>query len=463
MLQPNLLDRIRPVLATGPQRDSQDAHRFLVRLTRALHTCGLSAPELEEAVQGVGEALGLHALALVSPTSLFLSFPGPDAPELHLERVEPGEIDLGRLVDLEALVDEVRAGTLGAREALAALDELERSGSPYAPAWTLAGFSIASLAAGILFQVPGRDLPTVAGLGLAVGALAVLSGGRPRLARVSEPLSALLATIVALLLAHAGLVSDPDAVALAALIVLVPGYGLTVALTELACRHLTSGTTRLFGALGTFLGLGLGVGLGLALVERTLGPITPVPSTAPGLGATLAALLMTPLAFGVLFQVRPRHLGWVALGGLTAYTGARTGTWLVGPELGAGLGALALGLTGNVIARWKGLPSALAVVPGILLLVPGSIGFRSVAQFLRHDALAGVETGFRMAYVATCLVGGLLASYALLPPRSRFSRSDSSGRRVVPSLDPLQPSPAHAASIPPHPQEEVVTPQGLEP
>ena len=62
----------------------------------------------------------------------------------------------GELVSC-AGVDEVRAGTLGAREALAALDELERSGSPYAPAWTLAGFSIASLAARRMTSGTGKS------------------------------------------------------------------------------------------------------------------------------------------------------------------------------------------------------------------------------------------------------------------------------------------------------------------
>ena len=49
---------------------------------------------------------------------------------------------------------------------------------------------------------------------------------------------------------------------LGGVIVLVPGLTLTVAMNELATRHLMSGTGRLMGAATTFLVIGLGVALG---------------------------------------------------------------------------------------------------------------------------------------------------------------------------------------------------------
>ena len=56
-------------------------------------------------------------------------------------------------------------------------------------------------------------------------------------------------------------------------------------------------------------------------------------------------------------------------------------------------------------------------MPGILLLVPGSIGFRSVAQLLDRDVVLGLETIFRMAFIAFSLVAGLLLANALSPRR----------------------------------------------
>ena len=51
------------------------------------------------------------------------------------------------------------------------------------------------------------------------------------------------------------------------------------------------------------------------------------------------------------------------------------------------------------------------------MLVPGSIGYRSLASFLADDVLSGVETAFRMALVAISLVGGLLLANVLFTPR----------------------------------------------
>ena len=60
---------------------------------------------------------------------------------------------------------------------------------------------------------------------------------------------------------------------LAGLIVLIPGFMLTIAIRELSTRHLASGTARLVGAGITFLGIIFGVALGnrLALDGRRTG------------------------------------------------------------------------------------------------------------------------------------------------------------------------------------------------
>ena len=57
------------------------------------------------------------------------------------------------------------------------------------------------------------------------------------------------------------------------------------------------------------------------------------------------------------------------------------------------------------------------MVPGIMLLVPGSIGFRSVTSFVEANALAGVESAFSMMLVAVGLVVGLLLANAAVMPR----------------------------------------------
>ena len=53
----------------------------------------------------------------------------------------------------------------------------------------------------------------------------------------------------------------------------------------------------------------------------------------------------------------------------------------------------------------------------VLLLVPGSMGFRGMASLLGHDTLSGVETVFAMFVVATAIVAGILIANAVVSPR----------------------------------------------
>jgi uncharacterized membrane protein YjjB (DUF3815 family) len=119
----------------------------------------------------------------------------------------------------------------------------------------------------------------------------------------------------------------------------------------------------------------------------------------------------------VLFRVRRRDVPWVLLGGALAYLAARFGARSSGPEWGAFLGALTLGLFGNLYALGLRRPAQVLLVPGLLLLVPGSLGFHSVAAFLAEDPRAGVQEAFRMLAVGGALVGGLFLAQALVPAR----------------------------------------------
>jgi uncharacterized membrane protein YjjB (DUF3815 family) len=206
-------------------------------------------------------------------------------------------------------------------------------------------------------------------------------------------------------------------VTISGLIVLVPGLGLTTAISELAQRHLVAGTSRLMGAMMTFLQLGFGVALG-RLIGLALPPLAESPSAHVDSPATLvAALLLAPASFAILLRARARDLGWVLLASTLAYVGTRQGAVWMGPELGAFLGAFVLAICANLYARHFQRPSAVLLLPGLLMLVPGSLGFRSLSALMERDVLGGLSTAVAVALVSTSLVAGLFAASALVPPR----------------------------------------------
>ena len=81
------------------------------------------------------------------------------------------------------------------------------------------------------------------------------------------------------------------------------------------------------------------------------------------------------------------------------------------------LGGFLLGALANVYARFAHRPGAVVREPGIILLVPGSVGFRSVSYLLERDTVLGFDTGVLLVTLLISLVAGLLFGDLLVAPR----------------------------------------------
>lgn len=385
----------------------------------ALHESGSPAHRLETALDGLSERLGLEAVVSAAPTALLLRLPSGT----RLLRVRPGGLDLGHLVEVERVVAELGDGTLDVAEAQAALRTASEGERGYAPWVTWLAFGLSSAVVVPFFNGSMGTAAVALVLGLGVGALCVGAEYSARIGRLLPLLAGLWCGLGAHTLATLPFLGGlaPDVAIVAGLIVLVPGLSLTTAMSELVAGHLSSGTARLMGALVTVLQLGLGValgrsmGLGLAEFADLVLPLTEG-SPLPGWTHT-PALVLAAMSFLVLFRARAEDLMVLIAVGFLAVEGTELGVSLVGPALGPGLGALYVTLGSNLQARLRGVPAGVALVPGLILLVPGSLSFRSIDALASQQTLAGVDAAMTTLMVATALVAGILAGNALLPSR----------------------------------------------
>ena len=76
-----------------------------------------------------------------------------------------------------------------------------------------------------------------------------------------------------------------------------------------------------------------------------------------------------------------------------------------------------LGAMANVYARYAQRPGAVIREPGILLLVPGSVGFRSVSFLMERDTTLSLDTGLLLVTLLVSLVAGLMFGDLLISPR----------------------------------------------
>ena len=58
------------------------------------------------------------------------------------------------------------------------------------------------------------------------------------------------------------------------------------------------------------------------------------------------------------------------------------------------------------------------MVPSLILLVPGSLGYRSLTYMMSHDLVTGLDAAFGALLVGGSLVAGLLLANVLLPSRN---------------------------------------------
>jgi uncharacterized membrane protein YjjB (DUF3815 family) len=128
-------------------------------------------------------------------------------------------------------------------------------------------------------------------------------------------------------------------------------------------------------------------------------------------------LFLAPLAFSILFKAHPRDIVWIVIACLIGFAGARAGATLLGPRLGVCLGALMLGVGSNLYALIKDRPAGITIVPGLIMLVPGSLGLGSLGKFIADDTLSGLQLAFSMLLIAVALVTGLLMANVIIPPR----------------------------------------------
>lgn len=399
------------------EEPAQAGLAFTLRLGQALHRYGVPAHRLEQQLKVVSARFGLPGRFYSTPTAIIASFGPPEALRSCMIRVEPGEVDLERLASLDELTTEVMRGTCEPRIASQRLDAILAAPQRYGPGITVAAFSIASGGAAYLLGGGPREVLVALVISLVTGMISVLSGRMPFAAQMSEGLGAFVAT--ALAIAGTRLLG-PYSVQLsviAGLIVLMPGLTLTIALTEIATRNLISGTSRMMSALMVFLQMGFGVALASRLGEA-LPPMPALPEAAPlPTWVYVPALLLGVGAFAVLFRARPRDTIWIILGGAGSFFAAGLGSKWLGPQLGAFVGSLLLCIGSNLLARIKDKPGVITILPGLLLLVPGSVGFRSLDALLERNVVSGLEIAFTMVMVATGIVAGLLLANALVPPR----------------------------------------------
>jgi uncharacterized membrane protein YjjP (DUF1212 family) len=394
--------------------------RFVVKLGRALHECGATSQRIERHLSNVTRMLGLNGSFLLTPTTFTCAFWETDELDqfLHIERIEPADNNLGRLWEIDHLVESMADGRISFSDGSEMLEEVIKAPWNYslfanALSWVLIGGSFAAL----LSSNPQDSI--VAGLiALVLFFITNLSATQTRWNQVVTIVGPFVAGVLATAVSSFGMGINVPFVILSSIIFFVPGLALTVALTEISSRQLISGCSRLVDAAMLLLKLYFGAIAGVSVAAyifrahpMAMQLLPPLPDW-----RVWPAVACLSLGLDIAFNIPRRKLPWGILSAAIAFVTASLGEACFGMHAGMFLGALAVGLFSNLYSRVARGPGSILMTQGIVLLVPGSKAYMILNHWVSgSDILPGTSSGNQafMAFISLTL--GLLFSNALLP------------------------------------------------
>jgi uncharacterized membrane protein YjjP (DUF1212 family) len=390
------------------QPSLSDVTGFLKAMGQALHISGTPAHDLEKRLVAIGQKLGVRVEGFAVLTFLGLTVAAPNGErQVEMLRLPPYDYNMARLIELEALCREI-SGPDQIDQHTQRLAEIMQQPPPWTGLPLIAqGFllsaSVAVLLRGGLMEVLCGGL-----IGLLFVAahlrLSKISGLGPAIPVILCALAAMLAQALGTLLPQ----QSPFISAVAGVVLLLPGFTLTIAMSELATQNFLAGTGRLAGAFMLLFLMGAGLVIGTQISLELL-PIH-AQNTAialPGwaiwlaiaaLGVSLLGVIQAPLS-AVFVSAGACLLAWAVY----SLVGAAMGN-----IVGAFAGSLAVASVGHIYSYLSGRPAVLVQIPGLITLVPGSMGFRGLHALIEQDSSTGINLITDMVLTGAVLAVGLL-------------------------------------------------------
>ncbi|KAG0271420.1 hypothetical protein BGZ95_000768 [Linnemannia exigua] len=389
---------------------------FLIMMAKSLILYGAPAHRIEETCALLARKMDVDASFALLPGLMTISFSDP---ETHTSDTRHLRCSQGMDMNKLARVHKIALAILRGESVEEANKELERVTLEPAifPLWlTLLGWlGSSAFVAPLAFGGGWYDMALAGFCGLMVGVLGVVASRFPVYGNVFEITASIL---VGFLAKSFGDRVCFEAVALAGVVVLLPGLLLTQAIMELSCRNIISGAVRMFYALmyAFFLGFGLTIGAELwVYVSGNTSPASPE-ACKHGINPWWYFLIYPAVSasINIVFNAHPRQ--WFGMTLVTSVGLVFTLFLKSGPQITAALAAFAVGVTGQVYGRITGQLSYVPLLSGVLLLVPGSVGVRGILAIIGSDPSQGFTFVLTMIHVSVAITLGVFLSALVVYP-----------------------------------------------
>jgi uncharacterized membrane protein YjjP (DUF1212 family) len=394
--------------------------RLITLIGSLLQKYGTNAPRLEASLKDISKTLGLEGNFFSTPTYLALSIESDDEQINRHIRIPPGDTNLSMLQEVDTVAMDVCNGGLEIEEAIAKLKLLENPQSLYSCTAIILAYGLTSSALSVLLGGGINEVTISLLMGIILGLLSLLRSKNDKMSDIFEFTASFLIMFTSYFIHSFYPYFNYQNVLISGLIVIIPGLAITIAMSELATKNLVSGTARLMGALIEFFKISFGVLLGIELGKMVFPPITTYATISLPSYFEIPAICIASFCFTIIFQAKRKDFPIILMSGLITFFSLKFSSYFLNQILSLFVASFMIGLLSNLFARIKNRPSAIILVPGIIFLVPGSVGLKGLNLILQNNFIQGLSDGFQMFTLTITIVGGLFLANIMLNPRKHL-------------------------------------------
>ncbi|ULQ51162.1 threonine/serine exporter family protein [Flavihumibacter fluvii] len=403
----------------GSKVSFDDAWRFIVKVGLAAHKYGSTSGRLASFLTSLAKGFGYQGEFKSTPVEI--SFGLRETPDAQ-QRVEvmatpPPDIDLDKLARLGDVLNEIKAGTLSLKDANSRIDAIEQIPPPWGKFASMLGYVFTGFGIAPLLGAGWTDTLFAAVFSIITYGIVLLSARLGASAMKWMPLtSALIIGFLATMVKHWVPDLNLVLVIISAVAIILPGYSISLGAGELVTKHLASGLYNLKTGLITLLKQIAGAIIGVRLASIIVTIIAAEPQETVDQKWMLLYFPVLLVGLALAFQVSRRDLPWSVLVSAIAFLGVEAGSEIMNANLGNVLGTIVAVVVANFWARKTGRPASIVLIPAIVMMVSGTIGFRGLATMASGDMALGMHQFFQMFIVALTILVGVVIGFFIVRP-----------------------------------------------
>lgn len=394
-----------------------EKYKFIVQLGKALHTYGVPSYKSQIYLSEIAKKKGIKGSFMDTPTWInYTFFENDDHTYNHVECVPPGELNLGALSRIVEITNNVLNNKICFVEAKEEIEKLKTAHLGYGKLIELIAFMASASAFSVILNASWASAAMAAFNGAIIYGITLLSKKSRYIKTILESLVSLIATIFTVFTAQYVAHINISMTILASIIVFIPGLAITTALEEITSKSLVSGTAKLFDALVSLFKQFFGVLLGLTIMSQFI-EIVPV-EVVRDIPAWIDYIAVALLALGLLpvFKVRRKDLIFGVMAGFASYYTTLLFDF-TGLLMSIFIGTIVAVMVSKVFSSITKSPELVFLVPGIIMLVPGSKAFIGLSSILIDAAPQSANTGEQILLILMGIIGGLIFSGSFIENR----------------------------------------------